>query len=1019
MRKSNKPLVRNEFLMTPDAAIKGAAPIQVGSPAWYAWLGGNQGFSYEGSVGHLTTRRELRRGIGYWYGYRRRDGKLTKLYLGRSQELTWERLEQASAQLAGQLPQQQVVGSASELSAILASQSVAAVSSPNVLEEISFLPLTKIKPPALPLKLLTRPRLTEAVNTPVTIIYAPSGFGKTTLLNEWRQGAGRPVAWVSLDAEDNHPVRFWSTVILALQTVAPGLGQNWFSQLGNATPSSLSKVVVNLTNDIVRVTEKPDGPARIGLVLDNYHHIQNSEIHTSIQNLLDHMPPALQLVFSGHTRPPLALGYMWARGMVVELGPDDLRFTMDEGIEFLRQHTTGQHLAYSDMQALVKRTEGWITGLVLAASMLDQLEGRSKFMETFSGACALVRDFFTENVLTRQPPEVQAFLVRTSILKQLTGPLCDAVTGQSGSAGLLARLFEERLFLERLEEADGYRYYTLFSEMLLARLQEQFPTEIRRLHRRAARWYRARNAPVDAIFHLLASKDWEEAAALIESVALGELEQLGEDARLLRWLQQLPKAVVQQHKTLLVVYIRLARLGLPPKEGDDFLSRTEMSITSMPASEKTSALQETLTEIQRIRHLWATDDQAVLGLYASREHDAVGQMLDGILQCIRDCRVDLIKAEAGANEVYETALARNHLFSILMAGGACANLEFSQGHLRRSEQIAHKVLRQAIELRDKLPEPASIALTALSGVYYERNQLAQAHQFLERAIEVAPDPISTDESIIMAILRAKIQSMQGDGDTAFATIQAIRELNSHHPSNIWLDQDLIAYQALFHLHQGDLVSAERHLGGGWEIDKHPFSAFVRASILVEQNRNVAAEDILRHLLNQYPHSFYWVPILRARVCLSTALFNQQKVNEARRVMAEAARIAAPEFFVRPFLFSDPQSASLLSLVLHTENLNPGARSFIKGVLTMLGHADGTQKTSSRDEPVPLAIAASISPREQEILQSLSIGLSNREIAIKHSISASTVKTHLENIFRKLGVNSRTQAIAQAQTLDLV
>ncbi len=278
-------------------------------------------------------------------------------------------------------------------------------------------------------------------------------------------------------------------------------------------------------------------------------------------------------------------------------------------------------------------------------------------------------------------------------------------------------------------------------------------------------------------------------------------------------------------------------------------------------------------------------------------------------------------------------------------------------------------------------------------------------------------PKEVDESINRAILRAKIQSQQGDSNAALTTIESFRDLNSRHASNIWLDQDLIAYQALFRLHQGDLTSAERLLGGGWEIDKNPFSAFVRASMLMNQNRNVAAEELLRHLPDRYPHSFYWVTILRARVQLSLALFNQQKVNQARQAMAEAARLAAPEFFVRPFLTSGSQTPALLSLVLRTEDLNPGTRSFVRDTLAMLGHAGGA--TSSREEPAPLAIAASISPREQEILQSLSIGLSNQEIANKYSISASTVKTHLENIFRKLDVSNRTQANAQAQALGLV
>ena len=916
----------------------------------------------------------------YWYGYRRQDGKLSKIYLGKSEELTQDRLEQASTLLAGRVPFVRLLrhgAPVSEASALNASPLEPVT--PDVIFELPSFPLTKVIPPVLTQNLVPRPRLTQRINPPVAFICTPSGFGKSTLLNEWRQSCGMPVAWVALDANDNHPLRFWSAVVEALQTVDPTFGQSWFSQLRASSPSALAMIVVNLINDIVRVTEAPGGPQSIGLVLDNYHHIQNTEIHTSLQAWLEHMPPKFYLVVASHTKPPLALGYLRAKGMVVELGAGDLRFTQEEGIEYLRQHPAGKHVAYRDMLALVKRTGGWITGLVLATHTLAQPGDHTSFAETFTGSHTLLREYFTENVVHRQPPEVQTFLLKTSILKQLTGPLCDAVTGQSGAAAMLAHLWEESLFLERLEQPAWYRYDEIFAEMLRSQLQELYPTEFRRLHRKAAKWYRTHASPAEAIHHFLLSKSWSEAAALIEDVALSELEKAGEDSRLLRWLPQLPETVIQQHKILL----------------------------------------QTLTDIKRIRHSWAAGDQVGLDLHPNRDLDTVGQMLDGILQCHRESRVDLVKAEATANEVYEAARARGHLYSILMAGGACANLAFSQGHLRRSEQVAYKVLQQTNEQRDSLPGPASIALTALSGVYYEQNQMARAHQLLERAIEVDPDPISTDESILMAILRAKIQSIQGDTDTAFDTLQAIRELYSHHPSNLWLDQDLIAYQALFRLHQGDLTSAEGHLSGGWEIDQHPFSAFIRASIMIEQNRNVAAEEILRHLLNQYPHSFYWVPILRARVMLATALFKQKKMNQACQVMAEAARIAAPEYFVRPFLASDPQFPVLLSLVLHTENLNSGTRSFLKGTLAALGHADDIEDGSFRDEPAPLAMAASISPREQEILHSLSIGFSNQEIATQYSISTSTVKTHLENIYRKLDVSSRMQAIAKAQALRLV
>jgi LuxR family maltose regulon positive regulatory protein len=449
------------------------------------------------------------------------------------------------------------------------------------------------------------------------------------------------------------------------------------------------------------------------------------------------------------------------------------------------------------------------------------------------------------------------------------------------------------------------------------------------------------------------------------------------------------------------------------------LARTEKNIASESMAEQTSAEQETLAEIQKFRRVWEANNQGDSKIFTGRDDCTVWQMLDGILQCFRDYRRDLIQAEIKANAVYETAQAKHNPYAILMAGGSCANLALSQGHLRQSEQIAHQVLRQAYSICGKFPEPASISLTALSRVCFMRNQLEQAHQFLVRATDVNPNPTSTIEPVSIAILRAKIQSAQGDNEAAFSTIQAARELHNPRPSSIWLDQDLIAYLELFRLRQGIFDSGKELPIDRGIIEVSAFSALVRAEILIEKKRSVAAEEILNYLINKYPHGFYMLPILRAKVILAIALYDQRKLKEASKVFIEASRLAAPEYYIRPFLDYGPKIGSLLSLVLHAENLSAGVHSFLKGILTMLGHPGGIPKALPQDESLALAIAASISPREQQILQSISAGLSNQEIAEKFSISASTVKTHLENIFRKLGVSSRTQAIAQAQMLNLV
>ncbi len=839
------------------------------------------------------------------------------------------------------------------------------------------------------------------------------------MLNEWRQSCGMPVAWVTLDAEDNNPLRFWLTVVTALQSINPNFGRSWVSALKSSSPSALSNIVVNFTNELFTVVNGSNTSQWIGLVLDNFHHIQNTEIHTSLQILLDHMPSKFKLVVSSHKKPPLALGFLRSKGIVAELGVDDLKFNSEEGIEYLKQHISGKQLSYSDIQTLVKRTKGWITGLVLATLALNQQEDRSKFMETFTGAHPLFREFFQENVLRQLPSETQSFLIKTSILKHLTGPLCDAVTGRKSSVNLLASFWEERLFLERDEKPDCYYYHDLFADMLRSQLNEQYSKETHRLHRKAAKWYCSTGAPEDAVDHFLACEEWEEAAGLIESVALSELGIRGEDSRLLRWLQQLPEFIFPNHITLLAVYIRLSRISFSSAESDNFLIRIENHIGSTPIAEQTAAMEETLVEIQRIRALWATNKPGITGKPIKGALEENWQLLDGILQFHRDYRRDIKKAENRANELYEIAQEKHHLYTILMAGGGCANLALSQGHLRRSEQIALQILRQAFELQGKFPEPTSIALTALSQVYFMRNQLSQAHQLLLRAIEVDPNPASTNQPVLNAILRAKIQSAQGDNEAAFITIQAVRELHSQHPSSIWFDQDLIAYQELYRLRQGDLSSAERLLSEAGEVEMNPFTALVRAEILIEQNRNLAAQDTITRFLEKYPHGSYLLPVMRARVLLAITLFEQREINQARKVITEAARLAAPEFFIRPFLDYGLKTTSLLSLVLHTENVNAGTLSFIRGILTMLDQVNPPQINTPRDEQTVYAVAASISPREQQILKLVCFGLSNQEIATQCSISVSTVKTHLENIYRKIGVSSRTQAIGQAQALGLV
>jgi LuxR family maltose regulon positive regulatory protein len=994
MSRTNTPVVKNNSL-TLDNIV-----VHVGSAEWYDWLAANTKFKYKGTNGHFLARCEARRNnTVYWYAYRRQAGKLSKAYLGKFDHLTKERLEQVSISL-------------SEAQYTKHNKSSYLSNSESRIDN-SFLPKTKVNAPVLPQKLLSRPRLTQQIDTPLTLIYAPSGFGKSTMLNDWKQTCGFPVAWLVLDENDNHPIRFWYSLVMALQTINPHLGQKLFNYLRISSSSIVNaEIITLLTNDLAPIPN-------LGLVLDDFHHIYNSQIFDFLQSWLEQFPPNLKLILSGHRKPPLALGSLRAKCMVTEIDTSNLRFTMEEGINYLLKHQQDPPMAYNDIEKLVGHTEGWAAGLMLTALALGKQDDRRQFIDTFSGAHIYFREYFMEAVLHHLAPEVQSFLLRTSIVKHLSGSLCNALTGQDNGQEILSRLWHENLFVARLKEEGWYRYHDLFAEMLFDQLQARWPEEISTLHRKAAKWYNDHLAPADAISHLLAAKAWEEAADLIEETALRELEQFGEDSRILRWLLELPESVVQQHKTLLFIYLQLANVGLPKDKIEGLISRIETNIARKPASRRTQDEREVFEEINKIRETWKQGNTLMPPLSSGRRSEMSWQLLNDLHLLRATSNQFTDELENNISQFYELAKAYKNLFVILMAGGGYARMAAINGKLKRSEKIAHQVLQQAITLRGSLPETASISLAALSRVYFERYELDLANQYLSRAIEVDPNPTSTNGPVTIAILRSMIQLAEGKGDDALVTLQSIRELHTKRPSRQWTDLDLLAYEALVYVRTGDFSRAEQLLDQTGDVGQHPLSDLIRAESLLVQEQYEVAEQLLSRLIFQNPSSIQEEPTLGARVMLALALFGQYKVNRARQAMAEAVRQAEADKFFRPFLVFGIKSIPILKVVLQTEKLTTDAQFFIKEIFRILEKINGDSIQVRDEDIINLSTAASITIREQDVLRLLGDGQSNREIAISLYISESTVKTHLGNIYSKLDVNNRVQATTRAKELHLI
>ena len=401
--------------------------------------------------------------------------------------------------------------------------------------------------------LVPRPRLSERLHwgtaAKLMLVSAPAGFGKTTLLTEWL--AARPAAladerlaaWLSLDRGDNDPAAFWTYLIAALRMVAPGVGENALALLDAPQPPPIESVLTMLLNDLGAVA------GEIVLVLDDYHVIDARDVQDGMAFLLDHLPPRLHVVIASRADPALPLARMRARGELAEIRAAELRFTADEAAAYLNE-MMGLQLTARQVAALEGRTEGWIAALQLAALSMQGRDDVAGFIAGFAGDDRYVVDYLAEEVLARQPDRVQAFLLQTSILGRLSGPLCDAVTGQGGGKAMLEALDRGNLFLVSLDDRRRwYRYHHLFADVLQARLLDEQPGQVPGLHRRASEWHERNGEPSEAIRHALAAGDFERAAGLVE-LALLAMRRTRQEARLRGWLEMLPDEVVQVRPVL-------------------------------------------------------------------------------------------------------------------------------------------------------------------------------------------------------------------------------------------------------------------------------------------------------------------------------------------------------------------------------------------------------------------------------------------------------------------------------------
>lgn len=1017
MGQTTLPLVQDNQLILPEERSHCPQPIQVGSDAWYAWLRDEhtRSFTFRCQRGSFTARREQQRNDWYWYAYRRHRGKLHKTYLGKASELTLKRLYDAAASLADR-----VAPGSSQL-----------MVAENGRMQRNWLLATKLARPVTA-SLIPRPHLLVRLNMGMqgvlTLVTAPAGSGKTALLSAWVGTWPHPVAWLTLDADDNDPARFWTYIIAALRAQQPEVGSDALTLLQSYHPPALETILTVLLNDLTAVSSD------VVLILDDYHTITSSVIHKSLDFFLAHLPPSLHLVIATRITPALPLARLRAHGQLTEVQAGDLHFTLEETQAFL---TRRMGLALSDdaVTTLAARTEGWIAGLHLAALSLQQHPDPERFIATFAGRHHAILDYLMEEVLHQQPADVQHFLLQTSILNRLTGALCDVVTRQSDGTAMLRQLADANLFLFPLDdERVWYRYHTLFVDVLRERLNQLHLEQVAKLHCRASHWYADCGMLTEAIPHALAAADYDYAAQCIEQVVEPMLL-AGETITLLNWFGTLPNEIIRSRPRLCVLHAQLLIITM---QMDLAVERLNVAEAFLPVegsphlAGEIAAVRTVIAAVQGEQHLTITHAREALDLLPADSLFLRG--ITALALGFAYLRGEDIQATFRTlDEAARSSLAAGNMLVALTAAHALGMLHIMQGLLRQAQlvyQRAWHMFRQA----GKSTPLLNILLMGEAELQREWNNLDRAEALARESIRAGQMWWGSAEFLVDASMTlARVQRARGDLDAASQTITEADKLGRERGvvpmtllqvailrAQVWLAQS--------RTHEAVKWAESLYQPGEAEVPKVALQSWpiVREQLLFALARIRMAEERFGDALQLVEYAFHTGAASENKAVqieaymLQALVFHRQDESEtAKAALRNALKLAQPEGFVRLFVDEGPPMQWMLQAL---QGEKGELRSYIQTLLAAFPQAYGDTSEQpanghSRSDVVPLV--EPLSPRELEVLQLIASGLSNQQIAERLVIAVSTVRTHAKNIYAKLEVSSRTQAVARARMLGIL
>jgi len=892
---------------------------------------------------------------------------------------------------------------------------------------------TKLYMPAARPELVPRPRLAERLDEGLglglILVCAPAGYGKTVLLADWARNGQRPVAWLSLDAADNDPGRFWRHVVAALDGACPGIGERAGPLLGPPAPTSFQGLVTALINELAS--------DEAVLVLDDYHVISAQQVHESLAFLVEHRPTGTAVVLASRSDPPLGLARRRARGQLTEIREAELRFTPAEASALLQRAASA--LPDASVAALAARTEGWAAGLQLAALSLRGHEDAAAFVAAFTGSHRYVLDYLAEEVLERQDTQLRTFLRETSVLERLSGPLCDAVTGREGSQVLLEQAERAGLFLIPLDEVRGWwRYHHLFADLLRARLQEKQPGRVAELHRNAAAWYARCGLADDAIGHAVAASEPAWAARIIEQHFDMVYNIRGEAATIHRWLSVLPDEVVRSRPRLLLAQAIMAATSghlhvveplldavecAPPGWADEPFEPTAgvaaSFLTNVPAL--TTLLRGYLTQFRGDAE--ATAAFAAQALAESKPGERLlSATAHGFLAVAEWLRGRLTEAERAIVSSVTGWREAGHLTTTAWRWYELVLIRCAQGRLDAAALTCQQALDSLATSGRPLPA-AGPGYVGLADIGYQRDDLDVARRHATEGIALCRQFVHTTPLANGLATLAMIRQATGDPAGALA---AIAEAGQAAPGPAGLLNPVPATRARLLLAQGDVAAAarfpaERDLSPDDEPEYARESGhLILARVLLAQDRPGPALALLDRLHTAAAAQDRAGSLIETGALRALALAATGRETAAVTALAETLELACPQGYLRVFADEGPAMAALLGRLIAAQRAGQAA-----GV--PLGYLARLQRAFGAGQPAPgpgpdTALPGIIDPltsRELEVLTMLAAGRSNQAIARELVVTLDTVKKHVGHLLGKLGAANRTEAVARARELSLI